>query len=104
MKPKKGKSMAIDQTEKRRTIAKQATSLAPQLMDVLYQLDALRARRDNGGPAGGPLVFSDPDFANQVGLTHLDAATINAFFSTIPTLLTAFKNQNFDDAFEAMRP
>jgi hypothetical protein len=96
--------MAIDQVEKRRNAAKQATNLAPTLMDVLYALDALRARAANGGPNGGPLVFVDADFTGQSGLQHIDAATINAFFATIPTLLTAFKNQNFDDAFEAMRP
>ena len=96
--------MAIDQTEKRRTIARQAASVAPQLMDVLYQIDALRARRDSGGPNGTALAFADADFSGQTGLTHLDAATINAFFAAVPTLLTAFKNQNFDDVFEAMRP
>ncbi len=96
--------MAIDQTEKRRNAARQATNLAPTLMDVLYALDALRARRDNGGPAGGALVFVDADFAGQAGLTHIDAATINAMFAAIPTLLTAFSNQQFDEKFEAMRP
>ena len=96
--------MAVDQTEKRRTLAKQCVQRAPALMDVLYSLDGLRAQRDNGGPNGTPLVFTDPDFSGQVGLTHIDAATINAFFTAIPTLLTAFKNQGFDDVFEAMRP
>lgn len=96
--------MAIDQTEKRRSAARQATNLAPTLMDVLYALDALRARRDSGGPGGTPLVFVDPDFTGQAGLQHIDAATINALFTAIPTLLTAFKNQNFDKVFESMRP
>jgi len=96
--------MAIDQIEKRRTIARQATSIAPMLMDTLYQLDALRARRNNGGPGGTPLAFVDTDFTGEPGLKHLDAATINAFFAAIPTLLTAFAGQNFDDTFEAMRP
>ena len=96
--------MAIDQTEKRRALARSCVQRAPALMDVLYSLDALRAQRDNGGPGGTPLVFTDADFSGQTGLTHIDAATINAFFAAIPTLLTAFKNQNFDDVFEAMRP
>ena len=96
--------MAIDQTEKRRTVARQATQVAPLLMDALYQLDALKRRRDSGGPNGTPLVFVDTDFTGVSGLTHLDAATINALFTAIPTLLTAFSNQNFDDVFEAMRP
>lgn len=96
--------MAIDQTEKRRTIARTAASVAPQLMDVLYQIDALRARRESGGPGGTPLAFTDADFTGVAGLQHLDAATINAWFTVIPTLLTAFKNQNFDDVFEALRP
>ncbi len=96
--------MAVDQTEKRRNIARQATNLAPTLMDVIYALDSLRARRDNGGPAGGPLVFVDSDFSGQQGLQHIDTAVINAFFATIPTVIQAFKNQNLDDAFEAMRP
>lgn len=96
--------MAIDQTEKRRQLARRCVQHAPMLMDTLYALDGLRAQRDNGGPGGTPLVFVDPDFANQVGLTHVDVATINAFFAAIPTLLAAFKNQGFDDVFEAMRP
>lgn len=93
--------MATDQTEKRRAIARQATQLAPALMDVLYQLDALRRKRDQGGT---PLVFADADFAGQTGLTHLDATTINALFTAIPTILTAFVAQNFDDTFESVRP
>lgn len=96
--------MAVDQTEKRRNAAKQATNLAPTLMDVLYALDAVRARRDSGGPGGTPLAFVDADFTGQPGLQHIDAATINAFFAAIPTLLAAFKNQGFDDQFEALRP
>jgi len=96
--------MAIDQTAKRRDIARQATNLAPTLMDVLYQLDALRRKRDSGGPGGTPLVFADADFSNQTGLTHLDAATLNACFAAIPTILSAFVSQNFDDVFEAVRP
>lgn len=93
--------MAIDQTEKRRARAREATQLAPLFMDTLYALDALRRKRDQGG---APLVFADPDFAGVSGLAHLDAATINAFFAAIPTILTAFVNNNFDDIFEMLRP
>ena len=96
--------MAIDQVEKRRTLARQCVQTAPLLMNVLYSLDALRSQRDNGGPGGTPLVFTDADFTGQSGLTHLDAATINAFFAAIPTLLNAFAAQGFDNTFEAMRP
>jgi hypothetical protein len=96
--------MAINQTEKRQTLARQCVQTAPLLMNVLYSLDALRAQRANGGPAGGPLVFTDADFAGVSGLQHLDAATINAFFAAIPTLLTAFANQGFDEVFESLRP
>jgi len=96
--------MAIEQTEKRRAIARQATQLAPALMDVLYALDALRRKRDNGGPGGAALTFTDADFANVTGLAHMDAATINACFAAIPTILSAFAAQNFDDVFEAVRP
>ena len=96
--------MAIDQTQKRRAIAKEATNLAPTLMDVLYALDALRRKRDSGGTAGGALVFADADFTGQSGLQHLDAATLNACFVAIPTILAAFASQGFDDTFEAVRP
>lgn len=96
--------MAIDQTQKRRALALQATNLAPTLMDVLYALDALRRKRDSGGPSGTALAFVDADFAGQSGLTHLDAATLNACFAAIPTILSAFVAQNFDDVFEAVRP
>ena len=96
--------MAIDQIEKRRNLARQCVQRAPALMDVLYSLDALRSQRDNSGPNGTPLVFNDADFTGQSGLTHIDAATINALFAAIPTLLQAFANQGFDNFFEAMRP
>ncbi len=96
--------MAIDQVEKRRKVARDATALAPNLMEALYALDALRARRDSGGPGGTPLAFVDSDFTGQTGLTHVDAATINAFFTAIPVILNAFANQNFNDIMEAMRP
>ncbi len=96
--------MAIDQAEKRRALARQCVQTAPLLMNVLYSLDALRSQRDNGGPNGTPLVFTDPDFTGQNGLTHVDAATINAFFAAIPTLLNAFANQGFDSTFESLRP
>jgi hypothetical protein len=96
--------MAIDQTEKRRALARQAIQLAPALMDVLYSLDALRRKRDSGGAAGTALVFTDADFTGQTGLTHLDAATLNACMAAIPTILAAFIAQNFDDVFEAVRP
>lgn len=96
--------MAIDQVEKRRTLARQCAQSAPALMNVLYSLDALRMQRESGGPNGAALVFADADFTGQTGLQHIDAATINAFFAAIPTLLNAFANQNFNDVFEAMRP
>jgi hypothetical protein len=96
--------MSIEQTEKRRNVARQAIQLAPALMDALYALDALRRKRDSGGPGGTALAFLDADFTGQTGLTHLDAATVNAFFAAVPTILTAFATNNFDDVFEAMRP
>jgi len=96
--------MAVDQVEKRRKVARDATGFAPNLMEALYSLDALRARRDSGGPGGTPLAFVDSDFTGQTGLTHVDKATIDAMFAAIPTLLAAFKNQGFDKVFESMRP
>lgn len=95
--------MAIDQTEKRRAIARQLTQTTTVLMDTLYAMDALRRRRDNGGPAGGALAFVDADFTGQAGLAHVDAATINAAFAAIPTIVAAFASQGFDDTFEAVR-
>jgi len=96
--------MAIDQTEKRRALVRQLTQSSGLLMDVLYSLDTFRRQRDTGGPGGAPMTFTDADFAGVQGLQHLDAATVNACFAAIPTLLTAFQNQNFDNVFEAMRP
>ena len=96
--------MAIDQVEKRRALARQATQIAPLLMETLYALDALRRKRDSGGAGGAPLAFVDADFTGQTGLSHLDAANINACFTAIPTILSAFASQGFDDTFEAVRP
>ncbi len=96
--------MAVDQVEKRQKVARDATALAPNLMAALYNLDALRAQRDSGGPGGTPLAFLDSDFSGQQGLKHVDKATIDAFFTAIPVILNAFANQNFNDIMEAMRP
>jgi hypothetical protein len=96
--------MAIDQTEKRRALARQIIQQAPAVMDTLYAMDALRRKRDSGGAGGTPLVFVDADFAGQAGLTHLDAATLNACMAAVPTILSAFASQNFDKAFESVRP
>lgn len=96
--------MAIDQIEKRRALARQLTQTAVVLMDTLYALDALRRKRDNGNTGGTPLAFVDADFTGQAGLAHVDAAAINAAFTAIPTILTAFAGQNFDDTFESVRP
>lgn len=95
--------MATDQTEKRRALARQLIQTTAVFMDTLYALDTLRKRRDTGGASGASLVFADADFATQTGLTHLDAAAVNACFSAIPTILTAFSGQNFDKIFEATR-
>lgn len=59
--------MAVDQVEKRQKVARDATALAPNLMEALYNLDALRARRDSGGPGGTPLAFLDSDFFRTAG-------------------------------------
>ena len=96
--------MAIDQTEKRRALVRQLAGASGLLMDILYNLDTYRRQRDSGGPGGVPMVFTDADFAGVQGLQHLDAASVNACFAAIPTLLTAFQNQNFYNMFEAMRP
>lgn len=96
--------MAIDQTEKRRQLARQLTQTAVILMDTLYALDALRRKRDNGAAGGTPLVFVDADFTGQAGLAHVDAAAVNAAFTAIPVIVTAFAGQNFDDVFEMLRP
>lgn len=96
--------MAINQTEKRQTLARQATRTAPAFMNTLYELDALRRQRDSGGPGGAPLAFADSDFAGVSGLQHLDAATMDAFFAAIPTIVTAFAANGFDKKFEALRP
>jgi len=96
--------MAIDQTEKRRALARVAVQLAPALTDVLYQLDALRRKRNTGGPGGTAITFVDSDFAGIPGLTHLDAATVDQFFTDITPILTAFASNNFDKHFEALRP
>lgn len=96
--------MAIDQQQKRRKLVAQLAEQSALLMNNLYALDALRRQRDSGGPSGAALVFTDADFAGQVGLQHLDAATVNACFTAIPTILTAFVSNGFDDVFEALRP
>ena len=96
--------MAIDQTEKRRNLARQIIQTAPLLMDTLYALDALRRKRDSGGAGGAPLTFVDADFIGQAGLAHLDAATLNDCMAAIPTILAAFASQGFDDKFESIRP
>lgn len=90
--------MAIDETQKRRTIAKELSNLSGSLMDVLYALRGVQLKCSSGS-----LVFTDADFAGIAGLSHLTADRVNTGLTTITTLLNAFNNNNFDDVFETLR-
>jgi hypothetical protein len=86
----------MDETQKRRNLARELVQTSGGLMDVLYHLNALRLRAGN-------LTFTDADFTGQAGLEHLTAARVNTALTTINTVLGAFVAQNYDDVFEALR-
>lgn len=97
--------MAIDLVEKRRNLARLLVQLGPALMDVLYELDALRKKRNDADGTDTPIVFQDSDFAGIEGLAHLDAATVTAALDAIPTIVTAMSApaNRFGKKFEALR-
>lgn len=86
----------MNETEKRRRLAREIANTSGMLMDVLYQLNALRMRAQN-------LTFADADFTDVSGLEHLTKARVDTGISTITTVLSAFVAQNYDDVFEALR-
>ncbi len=86
----------MNETEKRRRLAREIANTSGMLMDVLYNLNALRMRAQN-------LTFADADFTDQPGLEHLTKARIDTGITTVNTVLSAFVQQNYDDVFEALR-
>lgn len=81
--------MAVDLIEKRRNLVRLLVQLGPAFMDVLYELDALRKKRNDADGSDTPIVFFDSDFTGVEGLAHLDAATVTAALDVIPTVVTA---------------
>lgn len=73
--------MAINQTEKRRTLARRIVQHASGLMDVFSLLDDDLRQANKAG-----VVFADTDFADIAGLAHLDAATVTAALTSIVSL------------------
>jgi hypothetical protein len=86
----------MDETEKRRRLARELVQTCGGLMDVLYHLNGLRMRAGN-------LTFVEADFTGVSGLEHLTKARVDSGVTTINTVLTAFVSNNFDDVFEALR-
>jgi hypothetical protein len=80
--------MALDQTEKRRKLAKDVVTQATQLANAERTLiDKLEEATDAG------LVFVDTDFEVD-GLRHLDAATFNAIAGVITAVNTTLSANN----------
>jgi hypothetical protein len=86
----------MDETEKRRRLARELANLAASLMDTLYALDTARRKAAN-------VVFADADFTGQAGLTHLSKARVDTGIAAVATVSSAFVSNNFDDTFEALR-
>ena len=70
--------MAINQTEKRRSLARNLAQQAAAFMDVLYRQEDLARQY-----SAADLTFADADFENIAGLQHLSAADITALLSAI---------------------
>lgn len=65
--------MAIDQTDKRRKLARDAITQVTAFVNAHQNLMDLLDQVTSTG-----VTFVDADFTDQAGLRHLDAATFNA--------------------------
>lgn len=70
--------MAINQTEKRRALARNLAAKSAALVDILNQLDDLRQQHAAAG-----LTFDNADFEAVAGLQHFDASTANDLIFSI---------------------
>jgi hypothetical protein len=91
--------MPIDQTQKRRQLARVIIAAATGMMGAL----------ENGadcayeyGSAG--LTFVDSDFAGQSDLQHIDAATLTNALTIFTSVKTYFQNNNLDDVMLKLKP
>lgn len=95
--------MAINQTEKRRGLARALSLKTAALMDVIYGLEELRSQYSKAG-----LAFDDSDFSGIAGLQHMDASTAGNLLGSIEaigkfvrgdeTALTGSHITNFEQA------
>lgn len=81
-------SWAVDQSEKRRNIVRQAEIADKQIVDGLNTLKELRDERIVSGN------FLDSDFSSTTDLVHLDSTTVGILFDFVVPNLDA----NYQDA------
>jgi len=73
--------MAVNQTEKRRALARALALKSAALMDVINGLEDLNSQYASAG-----LTFVDADFDGVAGLQHLAAADVSNLLGSIGAL------------------
>ena len=97
--------MAVNQTEKRRALARALALKSAALMDVIYGLEDLNRQYASAG-----LSFADVDLEGVAGLQHLSATDISNLLGSIGAVgkfvrgdLTALAGSHITN-FEKARP
>ena len=73
--------MAVNQTEKRRALARALALKSAALMDVIYGLEDLNRQYASAG-----LAFDDTDLENVAGLQHLSAADLSNLLGSVDAI------------------
>ena len=91
--------MAIDQTHKRQTLARDIMNAIDQMMAALY---AARDAVNEATSAG--LTFVDADFSSTQDMTHITASNLGTAMSNVNSLLSTMETASQDDVFNLVRP
>lgn len=73
--------MAVNQTEKRRALARALALKSAALMDVIYGLEDLNRQYASAG-----LAFDDADLESVAGLQHLSAADLSNLLGSVDAI------------------
>jgi hypothetical protein len=91
--------MAIDQTEKRRTIARELMGFIDMMMTGLT---GAKAAVDEIASAG--LTFEATDFENSTDMRHITVSNLGTVQSNVSAVVTEWASESLDDVFNLVRP
>jgi hypothetical protein len=91
--------MAIDQTEKRRALARELMNHIDQLMSGIYGARNIVDEITSTG-----VTFVATDFEDSTDMKHITTTNIGNVQSNVPTFLAEMVTENIDDVFNLLRP